>query len=128
LRGHSFDRERSSLFLMFFCRTSFPKRIYGESKALRGLSRKRLGPGDGGIDVSGVVAGIAYVIQCKNWACKIGRKVVDEFFGVVYRQKNNPIGIIVAPSGYYPGAVDAALEYGIILTDNANLVEVLLDA
>ncbi|CAG8436126.1 10655_t:CDS:2 [Funneliformis caledonium] len=82
------------------------------------------GPGDGGIDVSGVVAGIAYVIQCKNWACKIGRKVVDEFFGVVYRQKNNPIGIIVAPSGYYPGAVDAALEYGIILTDNANLVEV----
>ncbi|CAG8742902.1 5232_t:CDS:2, partial [Funneliformis mosseae] len=86
------------------------------------------GPGDGGIDISGVAAGNEIAIQCKNWANKIGRNVVDELAGVLSKRENRgKIGVVVAPSGYTPGARKAAREHGIILTDVEDLCDDIFD-
>ncbi|CAG8742821.1 16273_t:CDS:2, partial [Funneliformis caledonium] len=44
-----------------------------------------------------------FAIQCKNWANKIGRNVVEKLAGVLSRRENHgKIGIVMAPSGYFP--------------------------
>lgn len=57
-------------------------------------NNKNGGPGDGGIDISGVAAGNEIAIQCKNWADKIGRNVVDELAGVL--SKRETVGKLVS--------------------------------
>ncbi|CAG8678372.1 2480_t:CDS:2 [Funneliformis mosseae] len=44
-------------------------------------------PGDGGIDISGEATSHEFAIQCKNWANKIGRNVVEELAGVLSRRE-----------------------------------------
>ncbi|CAG8616611.1 8181_t:CDS:2 [Funneliformis caledonium] len=87
-----------------------------------------IGPGDGGIDISGEAASSEFIIQCKNWANKIGRNVVEELAGVLSRRENHgKIGIVVAPSGYLPGAKKAGRVHGIILTNVKDLCNDLFD-
>ncbi|CAI2179646.1 2858_t:CDS:10 [Funneliformis geosporum] len=55
------------------------------------------GRGDGGIDIRGRIAGIPYVIQCKNWRRKIYPDTIRSLEGVLTRQPNGTIGVVVAP-------------------------------
>ncbi|CAI2187122.1 4686_t:CDS:2 [Funneliformis geosporum] len=84
------------------------------------------GSGDGGVDIIGVVVGIPFVIQCKNWTKhKIGPSVIRELEGALTRQTRGTIGVVVGHSKYRftPGAIDTARTsiYDIILTDKKDL-------
>ncbi|CAI2189325.1 7363_t:CDS:2 [Funneliformis geosporum] len=125
-----------------------------ESKALRGRSHKRLrtfflvlddydactqnssfnlssGPGDKGVDIEAKIAGIKFVIQCKNWTRQIGRPIIYELEGALTRQPSGTIGVVAGPfkNNFTPGALEAVRTsvYGIILTDKANICKDLID-
>ncbi|CAG8658249.1 11655_t:CDS:2 [Funneliformis caledonium] len=69
-----------------------------------------------------------FAIQCKNWANKIGRNVVDELAGMLSKRENcGKISIVVAPSGYTSEAKKAGREQGIILTNVKDLYNYLFD-
>ncbi|CAG8485013.1 11281_t:CDS:2, partial [Ambispora gerdemannii] len=61
---------------------------------------------DGGIDIKGEVAVIPFVTQCKNHEEKVGVDVVREFEGVLVRESQNTIGILVTSrrDGFTRGA------------------------
>ncbi|CAI2167467.1 3807_t:CDS:2 [Funneliformis geosporum] len=56
------------------------------------------GRNDGGIDIKVAVRKINFVIQCKNWKKCISPSVVREMEGVLTRQPESTIGVIVGPS------------------------------
>ncbi|RHZ82972.1 hypothetical protein Glove_102g65 [Diversispora epigaea] len=81
------------------------------------------GPGNKGIDIKGMKKGIKFIIECKNWRTKnIDRSIINQIEGVLSRQSNGTIGIVVAPSmnKYMPGVKKTAKTsiYNVILVDN----------
>ncbi|CAG8557426.1 2300_t:CDS:2 [Funneliformis mosseae] len=69
-----------------------------------------------------------FAIQCKNWANKIGRYVVDELAGMLSKRDNcSKISIVVAPFGYTSEAKKVGREQGIILTNVKDLCNDLFD-
>ncbi|CAI2201141.1 10459_t:CDS:2, partial [Funneliformis geosporum] len=84
-----------------------------------------------GVDIRGKVAGIKFMIQCKNWKLRIGRSVVYELEGVLTRQPIGTIGVVVSPfkNKFSPGALEAVRTsvYDIILTDKDNICKDLID-
>ncbi|CAG8687681.1 233_t:CDS:10 [Funneliformis caledonium] len=86
------------------------------------------GRGDGGVDIRGRIAGIPYVIQCKNWRHP---DTIRNLEGVLTRQPSGTIGVVVAPlkGRFTPGVIETSRTsvYDIILTDKANICKDLID-
>ncbi|RHZ67217.1 hypothetical protein Glove_302g5 [Diversispora epigaea] len=85
------------------------------------------GPSNKGIDIKKMKKSIKFIIECKNWRTKnIDCSIINQIEGVLNRQSNGTIGIIMVPSmnKYTPGAKETARTsiYNVILVDVNNIV------
>ena len=79
---------------------------------------------DGGIDIVAThrspIIGGKYVVQCKDWASKVGVAVVRELYGVVTAEGVNK-GILITSSGFTKGAMEFAHGKPLELIDGEQL-------
>jgi len=87
---------------------------------------------DGGIDGHGrLVVGLAEInvaFQCKRWAGKVGRHIVDEFRGAIQGEYEQ--GVLFATSDFTSGARKASLKKGgvpVILVNGKRIVNIMIE-
>lgn len=95
----------------------------------QGYSVERVGGAkpDGGVDLIVEHEGKRYVVQCKHWKrWAVALRDIREFLGTLTDQRI-PNGIYVTMCGYTNDARDFACRHGIVLFEEAQLVQCILD-